>query len=228
MSSRLHITYEKLLTNCILENQLEKGIHEMLCIVENVENRKKTILQRAFQVYSSSCLSCLPPLQSASTLSHEAILTLHDQSTQFSLFYPTSSKVHFLMKIDWSHLMLYLNPLILLIIFLFYWGCRKWSLQILKTMSSPMKSFSMSFVDCFFVKDRILKYNYLKTYFRTYPWLIRTIAVRLLLFMSDPMIFYGVLLSVFCHLFLPIWFRDERVVVDLVVKVVGRFVLVFY
>lgn len=198
----------------IMKPSLPSGRHKLRCMVTNPSRNRQTLLERVFDVHSNHTGSFIHQF-SATSHAKLARRMLQDSSsnmTCYALEYPMSGRTHMLMQIDWSHLMLLLNPLIILIILLFYWGCRKIGLNILHKHMENLTSSSW-----FFVSDRQAKYTVFKQFFGSLPSWLGTCCSRLFLFTSDDVLFYGVLASLLLHLIIPVIFRDARVILRLFV-----------
>lgn len=207
-------------TQLVFRPALKPGKHDFQCIITNTQSNKVTVAQRAFNVLSddSDSLSGLNSCPSASPLSHVILeqtlpKSYHPFNVQYALEYPTSSKVDLVMRVDWSKLMLILNPLIIAIIILAYWGCRQIAFSILRKQTDKVISTTLNFSswDWFFATDRNMKYSLFHSYFSNLPSWLRFLLSRLFLFTSDNLIYYGVLLALFCRNLLPRFYRDEQV-----------------
>ena len=191
----------------IMKPSLPSGRHVLRCMVPNPSRSRRTLLERVFNVHSNHPARSLYPYTATShtTLARRLLQEPSHTVTSYALEYPLAGRTRFLMQTDWSHLMLLLNPLILAIILLCYWGCRAIALRILRKHAfTPSDAWV-------FVSDRQAKYAVFKQFFGTLPRWLATLCSRLFLFTSDTLIFYGVLLSLLLHLLLPVFFRDARV-----------------
>ena len=209
-------------TTIFYEPTLFPGNHDFKCIVTNTETNKTTIVQRAFMIYSDDLNQDLTKINKCTIcpLSHEILQqslpsTYNPMNIQYALEYPTSSKVQLFMKIDWSKVMLYLNPLIITIIILVYWACRTIGFSILHKQSNKSfsKHLSSAFLSSFFTTDRSPKYSLFLDYFSNLPGWLQWCLSRLFLFTTDNLVYYGVLLAIFCRNFLPRFFKDDRVLI---------------
>ena len=190
-------------TNVLLKPHLTDGVHILKCIISNQSNHKRTIVSRSFRVHSQ---------QAGPILTHVQLQSQHsnnDGITEYGLEYPTSGKTAALMHIDWSRLMIYLNPLILTIIFICYWGCRTLGNRILRQQADTELLSKLDSSTGFFATNRTLKYGLLKDYFCNWNWFFRILFTRLFLFTTDNLIFTGVCLTLLCRLIIPHFFIDE-------------------
>lgn len=130
----------------------------------------------------------------------------------FALEYPTSSGVSLLMKTDWSSVMLYLNPLICLLILLFFWGFHRLALWLLQHQAAVHLADAPAFANsAFFATDRKLKLALLEKALSGVPTALRWALSRVLLVCSDEWIAFGAIASLLCRCFLPRFYRDEKV-----------------
>lgn len=196
----------------VMKPSLPSGRHVLRCIVTNPSRSRRTLLERVFDVHSNLPGSFAHPLSATShvTLARR-MLQESDVVTSYALEYPLAGRTRLLMQTDWSHVMLLLNPLILSIIVLCYWGCRTIGLSILRKHAGGFTPSSA----WFFVSDRPAKYAVFKQFFGALPLWLAVFFSRLLLFTSDNLVFYGVLASLLLHLLLPAFFRDARVLLRL-------------
>ena len=198
---------------------LKAGKHDLRCIVTNLQTQKQTTIQRVFGVNAvdDGGLLGLDGNDNYMPLSHE-VLRMQDPyfnpvHSHFALEYQTSSLTNTISHVDWSRVMLVLNPLIILIIIFVYWYCRKSGLSVLKKVSSKSTFNSTLFSwESFFGTDRNLKYSLFNEYFANYPRWLRWLLSRLFLFTTDPYIFYGVLLAIVCRNLLPKLYKDDIVI----------------
>lgn len=190
-------------TNVLLKPQLTDGVHILQCILTNPSNHKRTIVSRTFRIHSQQTGSIITHVQLKSQYSH------YEGITEYALEYPTSAKTDMLMHIDWSHLMIYLNPLILGTIFVCYWGCRSIGNRILHHQADIELLAKLNSSRKFFTTNRTLKYSLLKDYFRNWNWFFRIVFTRLFLFTTDDLIFAGVCFTLLCRVMIPHFFIDE-------------------
>ena len=125
--------------------------------------------------------------------------------TSFALEYPTSAHTALLMKTNWSSLMPILNSLILLIIFLCYWGCRRIGQFILRRQVSPelLPKLANKGWNWLFPTNRVLKLSLLKEYFHKWNPILRELFCRLFLFTSDDCVFWSVVLTLVGRICFP-------------------------
>ena len=212
------------------EPELAEGLHEIRGTITN-EFQKTTRFQRVFAVSNSLCAgfavisrivhsmgvsssSSSSSGVSFKSLSHVELGELESSSVTagFALEYPTSSGVSLVMKTDWSSLMLYLNPLICLIILLFFWGFHRLALWLLQRQAAVHLADSPVFASsAFFASDRKLKLALLEKALSGAPWAVRWALSRVLLVCSDEWIAFGAIASLLCRCFLPRFYRDEKV-----------------
>lgn len=216
----VHMIKEDGQTHLYFRPALKTGKHDFQCIITNTQSSKVTVAQRAFNVLGDDAdsISGLNNCPSASPLSHVALeqglsQMYHPFNVEYALEYPTSSKVGLVMRVDWSRLMLVMNPLIIVIIILAYWGCRQIAFSILRKQTDKVISTTLNFSswDWFFATDRNMKFSLFNSYFAHLPSWLRFLLSRLFLFTSDNLIYYGVLLAIFCRNLLPRFYRDEKV-----------------
>lgn len=217
-NANLVVESERNQTHVRFQPSLEAGTHEFRCLVTDPRTHKTTIAQRAFQVMPLSSEPSGNEVSVYRSLSHEQIKqslpsTFYPMNVSYALEYPTSSAVKMITHVDWSKAMMVLNPLILLIIVLVYWGCRKIGFHILHKQTTKLIAHHIDFSswDWFFVSDRNMKLSLFNDYFTHWPSWLRWVCARLFLFTSDNLIFYGVLAAIVCRNFLPRLYVDEQV-----------------
>ena len=211
------------------EPEFADGLHEIRGTVTN-EFQKTTRFQRVFAVSNSICSgfgAISPPAQptgvssssgvSLKSLSHVELGESASSSITagFALEYPTSSGVSLVMKTDWSSAMLYLNPLICLIILLFFWGFHRLAVWLLQRQAAVHLADAPVFArSAFFATDRKLKLALLEKALSGVPTALRWALSRVLLVCSDEWIAFGAIASLLCRCFLPRFYRDEKVGVE--------------
>ena len=223
----------------LVKPALSEGVHTVRCIVTNQQSHRQTALSRTFWVHSLSpgymssdvlvakqrdglkqieTHEQLKSILQTNSAFHSIIQSSSSSSsfsvyTSFALEYPTSARTALLMKTDWSSLMPILNVLILLVIFLCYWGCRMIGLSILHRQVRPelLSKLADKGWSWLFPTNRVLKLSLLRDYFRGWNPVLREFFCRLFLFTTDDCVFWSVIITLVGRVCFPRFGIDQAV-----------------